>query len=130
MAGTTILIGAALVALGLAAFAGTRATTSLIPAYVGAVLVLLGLLARNARYRKHVMHLAAAVGLLGFLAAAGRLGMSLARGTVPATAALVSLSLMALLCLAFVLLCVRSFIAARRDRPAGFDPGPASGPRP
>lgn len=117
MPNTTIGFGVVLIILGASAFAWTGARTSLIPAYVGAVIAICGVIALKAEYRKHAMHVAAAVGLLGFLAAAGRLIASLMRASSerPSTAALASLVLMALLTGVFVGLCVRSFIAARRQ---------------
>ena len=68
------------------------------------------------------MHAAAAVGTLGAVAAALRLIMVLATGRVPSTLGLVSLLGMLVLCGAFVALCVRSFIDARRRREAGASP--------
>ena len=126
MASTTIVIGVLLVLLGVIPYgmSDPRAPTALIPAYVGALLVILGLVARNEAARKHAMHAAVVVGLLGFLAAAGRLVSSLARGHTPAPLAVVSLVGMALLTGVFVVLCVRSFIAARKQRPAGGTPQP------
>jgi hypothetical protein len=59
------------------------------------------------------------VGVLGFLAAVGRLVSTLAKGGTPTPLAGTSLGLMALLCGLFVALCVRSFINARRQRLAG-----------
>ena len=120
MASTTIVIGTLLVLLGVIPYfvSASHSPTALIPAYVGAVLVLLGFVARNDRLRKHAMHVAVIVGLLGFLAAAGRLIMSLARGNTPTPLSAVSLIGMALLTGVFVVLCVRSFIAARRQRVA------------
>jgi hypothetical protein len=114
--GAAIGFGIALVILGAGAFAWTGAKTSLIPAYVGAVIGVCGAIALKGEYRKHAMHIAAAVGLLGFLAAAGRLVPALVKGTLPAAPALLSLSLMLLLTGVFVALCVRSFIVARRLR--------------
>jgi uncharacterized membrane protein YeaQ/YmgE (transglycosylase-associated protein family) len=95
--------------------------TALIPAYVGAVLVVLGLLALKESLLKHAMHLAAMVGLLGFLAALGRLVMT---GKVSGVGG-ASLMGMTLLCGVFVALCVNSFIRARRRRRAALTaPGP------
>ena len=125
MPGLTIAFGLILIVLGVAAYfgSGRASPTALIPSFVGALLLVCGVVARSPGARKHAMHGAAAVGLLGFLAAAGRLGMAFARGTAPTGWALASLALMALLCLVFVLLCVRSFVEARRSR-AGFDVSP------
>jgi hypothetical protein len=92
--------------------------TALIPAYVGAALVVLGLLALKESLLKHAMHGAALIGLLGLLAAAGRLISALvAKGKVEGVSG-VSLVLMTLLCAVFVGLCVNSFIQARRRRRA------------
>jgi hypothetical protein len=66
------------------------------------------------------------IGLLGFLAAAGRLVSSLiAKGTIEGVGG-TSLVLMTLLCGVFVGLCVNSFIQARRRRHAATSavPGP------
>lgn len=125
VAQATMLIGALLCVLGVASYsmgaqAGTaeRSPTALIPTAFGAVLLLLGFftLIRPA-LRKHLMHLAAMVGLLGAL---GGLGMFFARvGSRGFTLATGSMLAMGLLCVIFVVLCVRSFIAARRAREAG-----------
>ena len=118
MARITIGIGLLLTGIGLAGyFPDKPSITALIPAFVGGVLVVLGLLALSDRLRKHSMHLAAMVGLLGFLGAAGSLlrkplqGEELTLGK----AALAQVG-MAVVCLVFVALCVRSFIEARRSR--------------
>lgn len=115
-----IAIGLALVALGLGGYAssGFVAKTALIPAYAGVVLAICGFVVRaKPGLRKHVMHVAAAVALLGGLMAGWRLVKGLTDGN-PSTLAVVSLSGMAILCLLFVVLAVRSFVAARRNRAA------------
>jgi hypothetical protein len=84
--------------------------TALIPTFVGAALVVLGLLAIKKSLLKHAMHLAALIGLLGFLAALGRM-LSTGRVTGVSGAALLG---MTLLCAVFEALCVNSFIQARR----------------
>jgi hypothetical protein len=122
MAKLTIGIGVGLIALGVVMFAVTGAKTSLIPAYFGIPLVVCGAVALNDAYRKHAMHVAVIIGLLGFLMPLGRLIPVLVRGQRPAAMALVSLLAMMALCGMFVFLCVQSFIAARRARTqqAGF----------
>jgi uncharacterized membrane protein HdeD (DUF308 family) len=119
MAKLTIGIGVALVVLGVGAFALTQAKTSLIPAYFGVPLVVCGAAALNEAYRKHAMHVAVVIGLLGFLMPLGRLIPVLVQGRRPAPMALISLLAMMALCGVFVVLCVRSFIAARRARTQG-----------
>jgi hypothetical protein len=120
-----MLIGAMLCVLGVVSYGigaqtGTaaRSATALIPAGFGALLLLLGFgaLIRPAA-RKHFMHAAAAVGLLGAL---GGFGMFFARvGSRGFTLATGSMLTMGILCALLVVLCVRSFIAARRARESG-----------
>src|SRR5207237_4434834 len=92
--------------------------TALIPAAIGTVLVVCGILSRDDRLRKHVMHVAALVGVLGFFGALWRPVKTLVQeGTVDLSAVPVRLQLMtAVLCLVFVVLFVQSFVAARRAR--------------
>jgi hypothetical protein len=101
---------------------GRQSMTALIPVIPGLIWLALGALARNDRLRKHVMHAAAALSLIGFLAMT-RAIVTLVRwqigGEAPARpAAVVSQSILGLLMLAFLILCIRSFIAARRNRVA------------
>ena len=69
MASTTRTFGLILIALGLASYFLTDrvSVTALIPAFFGAVFVILALVARHESARKHAMHAAVALGLLGFL---------------------------------------------------------------
>jgi hypothetical protein len=99
--------------------------TALIPAGVGALLLVLGLLAFQERLLKHAMHAAAAIGLLGLAAAGSRLVFTLLRkGKIEGVGG-ASLTMMALLCGVFLALCVNSFIQARRRRrAAAAAPGP------
>ena len=71
---TTRLFGLILIVLGVASYVvtGRTSVTALIPAFFGAVLVICALIARNEAARKHAMHAAVAVGLIGALAALGR----------------------------------------------------------
>jgi O-antigen/teichoic acid export membrane protein len=118
MALTTIVFGLLLVLLGLAGYfgTGTSSVTALIPAFFGLMLLMLGFVARAEHARKHAMHAASAVGLIGFLAAVGGLAMT-PPGVRPAMAVYSQIA-MALLTGIFTALCVRSFIAARRARKA------------
>lgn len=116
-----ITIGTLLILLGIGGFAGSGfvAPTALIPAYFGVVLAILGVVvAAKPAARKHAMHAAAAIALIGVLAAGGRLVMGLAKGN-PKPLAVASLAGMTILCVLFVILAVRSFIAARKAREAG-----------
>jgi hypothetical protein len=121
MANTTIGFGVVLIGLGVISFVATGAAswTALIPAIFGLLLLMFGILARNENMRKHAMHAAAVVGLLGFLGSAGGLWKvykMMGGETLERPEAAVAQSIMAIICLAFVVLMVKSFIAARRAR--------------
>jgi hypothetical protein len=117
MPGTTRLFGLLLIVFGIATYVVTERTsiTALIPAFFGAVLVICALIARNEALRKHAMHAAVAVGLIGAIA-------SLARGVPAALAggasrpAVISQLAMGVMLLIYVALGVQSFMAARRAR--------------
>lgn len=117
---TAILCGTLLIILGVSGYVSAlmsdRASlTALIPAVFGLVLAGLGIASRaKENLRKHLMHVAVLIGLLGFVATAGRLISRI--GEISATPAIISQGLMALICLIFVVLSIRSFIAARRER--------------
>jgi hypothetical protein len=123
MAKLTILFGALLIILGLVGFLATGHThpTALIPAGFGLLLAIFGLLADtpDTKRRMLFMHIAVTLGLLGFLATVTGLiqWFQLMSGKYFAfPSAVQSKAAMCLLCLIFVILCVRSFIAARRAR--------------
>ena len=122
MPATTLALGVALIVLGLAGYGLTGAVslTALIPAAFGVLLAVAGLLARGERWRMHAMHAAVLVALLGFLGSfRGLLGIAkVFDGTAVRPAAIVSQTIMALLTLAYIVVAVRSFIAARRARRA------------
>ncbi len=124
MAKLTIVFGTVLIVLGVAVFVatGSHAPTALIPAYFGILLAILGLLANtpDSRRRMLFMHIAVTIGLLGFVfpgwrAAGDLIGQAHGRAILRPVAMQEELA-MAAICLVFVLLCVRSFIAARRQR--------------
>jgi hypothetical protein len=85
----------------------------LIPAAFGLLIAILGgIAAAKPDLRKHLMHVAVLLGLIGFLIPAIRLLMKI--GQLTMSAAVLSQLAMALVCLGFVILAVRSFIDARR----------------
>jgi hypothetical protein len=123
MAKLTIGFGVLLVLVAVAAFVATGSAhpTALIPGGVGLLFLLFGVLANSpvAKRRMLWMHIAVTVALLLFLGTipADLDALRLARGvSLPHPVAVEEKAAMSLLCLAFVLLCVRSFIAARRAR--------------
>lgn len=107
-----ILVG--IIGYGYGLYGGAPSPTALIPAAFGIVILVLGHAAQMSdRMRKHLMHVAVIIGLVGFIIPAVRLISTISSLTV--SAAVLSQLAMSLLCLAFVALAVRSFIAARRD---------------
>ena len=123
MAKTTILAGMLLTILGVVFYAfafqmgaASRSVTALIPTFVGVPLILLGYGAvLKPTLRMHLMHAAVTIALLGFLASFGRLTMVMLR-TPNFGPAVIANILMSAICLTYVVLCVRSFIAARKAR--------------
>ena len=114
---TTRYFGLILIVLGVASYllTGRTSVTALIPAVFGAVLVVCALIARTESARRHAMHAAVAVGLIGALAALGRAVPAALAGDATRPAVLSQL-VMGVLLLIYVALGVQSFIAARRAR--------------
>ena len=116
----TMALGSLLFLIGVGFYFGTGATsvTALIPAFLGIPIEIAGFLALREGWRKHAMHAAVLLALLGFLGSARGLvqlpallgGAELAR-----PAAVAAQSITASLCLVFVGLAVASFIRARRE---------------
>jgi hypothetical protein len=134
MAKLAMVFGVLVALVGVAGYIATHFWHALIPLVLGVLLILLGLVANteDVKRRMLAMHIAVTVALLGFL------------GTIPGLIAMVGFltgthqetasehievgtlsvhklaaevqSATSVLCLIFVLLCVRSFIAARRAR--------------
>ena len=123
MAKLTLVLAVLLVALGLADYLGTGSLhpTALIPAWIGLALGIFGFLAisPNEGRRKLFMHINVTIALLGFIgstveAIRGYVHAASA-GVAPDQIALTSKVTLAGLLLIYVILCVRSFIAARRS---------------
>ncbi len=117
-----IVFGLILDAMGLGAYlaSGAKSITALIPAFFGTPILVCGLLAKFVPgIRMHVMHVAALFGLLGTL---GGLGMGLPKlggliaGTIERPMAPIMQIALGSVSLAFLALCVKSFIDARRAR--------------
>lgn len=123
MAKLTIVFGILLIIIGVTGFVvtGSAHPTALIPAAAGVLFVIFGTLANSDNSKKRMlwMHVAVTVALLLFLSLipADIDVIRLSRGvTFPHPIAVLEKSATSLLSLLYVLLCVRSFIAARRQR--------------
>ncbi|MET0216080.1 MAG: hypothetical protein ABW292_23930 [Vicinamibacterales bacterium] len=117
MPALTRTVGFLLILLGVSGYVGTGrvSVTALIPAFVGAIFLVLAIVARNANARKHAMHAAVALALLGVLGTAPRILAAINAGNASRPAALAQIA-MALVLLVYVVLGVKSFIDARRAR--------------
>ncbi len=108
----TLVFAALLIILGVGAFLWSGSRTALLPAYPGLVLAILGGLALAFESgRRHLMHAAAVVALLGTLAPAVTLGIRAAQMSPLALTVNIG---MLVLCGVLLALMVRSFVAARR----------------
>ena len=117
-----IIFGGLLTALGIVAYTspdllGTGdpyKPSALSPAFIGAGLILAGLVSIVApTARKHAMHLAAVLGLLG--TAGGFMPMALRKFDFSTAAVKVGVG-MTVLSAVFLALCIKSFIDARKAR--------------
>lgn len=117
MPNTAIHFGRLLILLGVIGygygyFVTTPSLTALIPAIFGAVLMILGYISKSKEnFRKHLMHVAVLIGLIGFILPVGRIASNISNFTLNFAA--VMLILMAVICLSFVILSVKSFVNAR-----------------
>lgn len=127
MALNTVIYSVLMILLGVGSFfmaeAGHRSPTALIPSFAGVVFLGLGLATMAAPHlRKHLMHAAAALGLLCVVAGGGRAIGTLAKAGFDFSAvnglAVGAQLIMAALSAGFVGLCVMSFIAARKAQKA------------
>ena len=113
--------GIILIALALLGYlgGGMESLTALIPAIAGAPILLGSLLAKNPDKLKLGMHIAATFGLLGFLAPLGRIIPTAMKGDFElklSTGCMITMSLVSAI---FVVLCIKSFKAARQARSKG-----------
>ena len=117
------LFGVLLVGLGLLAYFGfadadERSWTALNPAFAGVPLLVCGWIGRREHARKHAMHAAMLVALLGVILPLGRLiPVSIRDGFVfdSKSGTMIAMSVLSVVLL---VLGIRSFIAARRSTPS------------
>ena len=120
MTQTTRVVGMILAVLGIASYVGTGRTsmTALIPAFFGAVLLVLAFVAaRGEAARRHAMHVAMVVALVGIAGTASRLLPGLATGTLDFGRPAVLAQIVTVVLLAWYLgQGIKSFRDARRAR--------------
>jgi len=117
MPSTTRYVGLLLIIIGIGSYVltGRTSVTALIPAFFGAVFVALAYLARNEAARRHAMHAAVALALVGALASLARAIPAAMDGQLTRPAVLAQI-ITAIVMGFYVVLGVQSFIAARRAR--------------
>lgn len=124
MAKVTLVFAFLLAALGVAGYyyTGHIHPTALIPLWFGIALGICGFLAisPSERRRKIFMHIAVTIGLVGLLGglikAIQGYGSARSQGVDPDMVAIWDQVIMAFLMLNYTILCVQSFIKARRSR--------------
>lgn len=113
------------IAIGVVAWAvtGMEQATALIPAYFGAVILLLTVASQfKESWRRHLMHAIMVIVLLGLLGSAGGLfrliGSVFTGAELARPAAVYAQSVFALASIGFMYSGIRSFIEARKNREA------------
>lgn len=124
----SVLFGIILIAIGLEGFTNAigvfkvenpYSLTALIPAAFGSILAVCGLLGVRPSLRKQMMHTTVFVGFVGAAAGLWMGGSKLPElwnGTAVRPSAIKLQLTMGIVCLAYVVLCIRSFINARKAR--------------
>lgn len=117
----SIVIGSFLTLLAVVSYvlSGGTSWTALIPAFVGVPLIILGIVGKRESMRRHVMHAAVGLAMIGFLGSVRALAdfVRVLNGvTVERPGAVVAQMLMSLACFIFVVFGIKSFVDARRAR--------------
>ena len=122
-----MLLGGILMALGIGFYVATggKSITAMIPTFVGLPIVICGALALNPNRTKAAMHAAVVFGFLGWIGSFSRAaklpavltGNTLVSNGKPVDPIVVwESAALNIVCLIFVVLCVKSFVNARRSR--------------
>ena len=117
----TILFGLLLVAIGLGGyyFADAKQPMALIPAVLGIAMFVCGVVAAQGAMRMLAMHVAALIGMIGFVGPMVTIFNDITN--TANTAEVLAKGLTSALCLMFVMMCINSFLEARRARKAGMN---------
>lgn len=113
MTKTAHLCGLILIALGAGGYVATdmASPTALIPSFIGILIVISAIIAKKkVKLGMHMAVVFALIGALGGFMPLKRVGFDLTSGSAPYAVGMI------LTCLVFIILAVRSFIAARRAK--------------
>jgi hypothetical protein len=113
----TRVVGFVLILLGVVGYVATgfASMTALIPAFVGAVFLIIALVGRRAGARRHAMHAAVALALITAIGMVPRIIPAVTAGDMTRPAVLAQM-LMAVILVIYVMIGIKSFIDARRAR--------------
>ncbi len=114
----TIAYAIILIIVGLIGYLGSgmESITALIPAFFGVLILVVGILAMFGGMRKNAMHIAAVLGLIGFLGTVSGIfdiASMLGGEEIERPGAALSKAFMAVFSLVYFLICLWSFISAR-----------------
>jgi hypothetical protein len=115
----TLMTGILLITLGIIGYygSGMQSMTALIPAGFGVIIGILGMLSKKEKIRKHMMHGALLVALLGLIGSFSGIikTIDLLRNIpVERPTAAIAQAIMAFICLVYLIAGIQSFISARR----------------
>ncbi len=119
----TLVIGILLTLLGVISYflSGGASLTALIPSVFGVIFIALAQVAKKESVRKHTMHFAVGLAMVGFLGVAVRafvpFAAMLGGGQVDHPGAVIAQIIMAVLCFVLLAYGIRSFVEARRKKP-------------
>lgn len=116
----TFLLSGFLIGLGFIGYygSGRESITALIPAFFAVPILICATLSLSAGWRKHAMHAAAGLALIGFLATVKSWWDIIVtlQGNSEILARTLAKATMAGLCALYLILAIRSFVLARRAR--------------
>lgn len=120
MARVSILFGLTLIILGLYSYFGvsTESITALIPAFVGVIILILGVIGLKEKNLKNTMHIAAVLMLIAFIGSVrGFIALpDLFLGTAERPWAIIAQVIMGIIALIFLIMAIRSFIDSRKKK--------------
>jgi succinate-acetate transporter protein len=114
----TIVTGSLLSIIGVLGYAlgDSKSLTALIPLLFGSLLEACGVMALKPALKKHAMHGASVIALLGVLGASRGVAKFVELGGTARPLSVTMQLAMFVICLVFLALCIRSFMQARAGR--------------